>query len=77
EDNALVANTRSNLNPAELKVGMKREELVAMAGKPSLRVVQPGRDYSELLSFDLRSGGTVDVIVKDGKVAEIKSTPPE
>jgi hypothetical protein len=66
---APAEDVRTNVRPEELKIGMSRDEILAIAGKPALQVLQADK---ELLTFTLTSGGSIDVIVSDGKVTELQ-----
>jgi hypothetical protein len=65
---------RSNLKADAVKVGMTRDELIALAGKPALAVASPVKD-SELLCFVLKSGGSIDVVLTGGRVTEVTAQP--
>ena len=54
---------------AAVQVGIDRSELIAKAGKPSFAIVSA---EEELLSYNCKEGAAYSVVVKDGKVTEVR-----
>jgi hypothetical protein len=61
---------RSSVNPAEIVRGMNASDLLAKAGTPSLRITE--NSSTERLSFDLKSGGAIEVTLREGLVTGVK-----
>jgi hypothetical protein len=62
------------LNPAEVKEGLERQELLDKFGKPSMKItMMDGSDVVERLLYRAPSRDTVLVIVRNGKVASAQA----
>lgn len=77
--NAAVVNPNvsaaiSDFNSDEVKVGMTREELMAIAGKPYSKITIPVEGgSSERLTYRMKDGGSLRVVLELEKVTEIKT----
>jgi hypothetical protein len=62
------------LDPAEVKEGLERQELIDKFGKPSMKItMMDGSDVVERLLYRAPSRDTVLVIVRNGKVASAQA----
>jgi hypothetical protein len=62
------------LDPAEVKEGLERQELLDKFGKPSMKItMMDGSDVVERLLYRAPSRDTVLVIVRNGKVASAQA----
>jgi hypothetical protein len=60
----------SPVNPAEIVRGMTASDLLAKAGTPALSITE--NSSTERLSFNLKSGGAIEVTLRDGVVTGVK-----
>jgi len=73
-----VADTRSAVKPEDIKTGMTKDELIALAGKPYIKITMDDDGHAvERFSYLLKEGGKLSVEVTDGKVSEIKPVQAE
>jgi hypothetical protein len=73
-----VADTRSAVKPDEIKNGMSKDELIAAAGKPYIKISMDDDGHAvERFSYLLKDGGKLGVELTDGKVTEVKPVQPE
>lgn len=73
-----VADTRSAVKPDEVKPGMTKEELIAAAGKPYIKISMDDDGHAvERFSYLLKGGGKLGVELTDGKVTEVRPVQPE
>ena len=76
-ENRDVEDTKSTVERDAVKLGMTREEVVQLAGKPWMKVTIPGTEghYNERLRYQLKSGGVLSIMLTDGKVTDVKHIP--
>jgi hypothetical protein len=73
-----VADTRSEIKPEDVKNGMTRDELIAAAGKPYIKISMEDDGHAvERFSYLLKDGGKLGVELTDGKVTEVKPLKAE
>ena len=73
-----VADTRTSVKPEEIKTGMSKDELIALAGKPYIKISMDDDGHAvERFSYLLKEGGKLGVELTDGKVSEVKPVQPE
>jgi hypothetical protein len=71
--NANVSAAKSDFNSEEVKVGMTREELMAVAGKPYSKITSPIEGgSSERLTYQMKDGGSLRIVLELEKVTEVK-----
>jgi hypothetical protein len=73
-----VADTRTSAKPEDIKTGMTKDELIAAAGKPYIKISMEDDGHAvERFSYLLKDGGKFGVELTDGKVTEVKPVQPE
>lgn len=71
--NPNVSPANSDFNSDDVKIGMTREELMAIAGKPYSKITIPIEGgSSERLTYQMKDGGSLRVVLELEKVTEIK-----
>jgi hypothetical protein len=71
--NANVSEAKSDFKSDDVKVGMRRDELMAITGKPYLKITIPIEGgASERLTYQMKDGGSLRIILELEKVTEIK-----
>jgi len=73
-----VADSRSNVKPEDVKTGMTKDELIAAAGKPYIKISMDDDGHAvERFSYLLKGGGKLGIELTDGKVTEVRPVQPE
>ena len=71
--NPNVSEAKSDFKSDDVKVGMSREELMALTGKPYSKITIPiDGGSSERLTFQLKEGVSLRMVLELVKVTEIK-----
>jgi hypothetical protein len=71
--NPNVSETKSDFKSDDVKVGMTRDELMAVTGKPYSKITIPiDGGSSERLTYQMKDGGSLRIILELEKVTEIK-----
>ena len=72
--NQNVSEEKSDFKTDDVKVGMTRDELMAIAGKPYSKITIPIEGgSSERLTYEMNDGSSLRVVLELEKVTEIKS----
>ena len=72
--NPNVSEAKSDFNSYDVTVGMTREELMAVAGKPYSKITIPIEGgSSERLTYQLKDGGSLRIVLELEKVTEIRA----
>jgi hypothetical protein len=67
---------KSDFESDDVKVGMTRDELMAVTGKPYSKITIPLKGGSERLTYQTKDGGSLRNVLKLKKVTEIKPLEP-
>jgi hypothetical protein len=68
---------KSDFKSDDIKVGMTRDELMAVTGKPYAKITIPIEGgSSERLTYEMQDGVSLRIIVELDKVTEIKPLEP-
>ena len=71
--NPNVSETKSDFKSDDVKIGMTRDELMAITGKPYIKITIPIEGgSSERLTYQLKDGGSLRIVLELEKVTEIK-----
>jgi hypothetical protein len=71
--NTNVSEAKSDFKSDDIQVGMTRDELMAVAGKPYTKITIPIEGgSSERLTYQMKDGGSLRIVLELEKVAEIK-----
>jgi len=71
--NPNVSDAKSDFKSDDVKVAMTRDELMAVTGKPYLKITIPIEGgASERLTYQMKDGGSLRIILELEKVTEIK-----
>ena len=71
--NPNVSEARSDFKSDDVKVGMTRDELMAITGKPYSKITIPIEGgSSERLTYQMKDGGSLRIVLELEKVTEIK-----
>ncbi len=68
-----VSDAKPDFNSDDVKVGMTRDELMAVTGKPYLKITIPIEGgSSERLTYQMKDGGLLRIVLELEKVTDIK-----
>ena len=71
--NPNVSEVKSDFKTDDVKVGMTRDELMAVTGKPYSKITIPIEGgSSERLTYQMKAGGLFRIVLEREKVTEIK-----
>ena len=71
--NPNVSEAKSDFKSDDVKVGMTRDELMALAGKPYSKITIPIEGgSSERLTYQMKDGGLLRIVLELEKVTEMK-----
>ena len=71
--NPNVSDAKSDFKSDDVKVGMTRDELMAITGKPYSKITIPIEGgSSERLTFHMQDGGLLRIVLELEKVTEVK-----
>jgi len=71
--NPNVSDAKSDFKSDDVKVGMTREELMAITGKPYSKITIPIEGgSSERLTFQMQDGSLIRIVIELEKVTEVK-----
>jgi hypothetical protein len=71
--NPNVSEAKSDFKSNDLQVGMTRDELMAVTGKPYSKITIPIEGgSSERLTYQMKDGGSLRIVLELEKVTEIK-----
>jgi hypothetical protein len=71
--NPNVSEAKSDFLSDAVKVGMTREELMAVTGKPYSKITIPiDGGSSERLTYEMKDGGSLRIVLELEKVTEVK-----